>query len=427
MSDEDDIVSALGLAEAPRPKSGQTIQKVDPTGDVASLRGKIGRSAAEILGLPDAMRALRGQMDPDEAQHFVLTAAMGLIPGAKIENALMRGASTLASKESDNLLSQSVQSKMADYFSSLHKAVAEKANALGLGHDYAPSTSDISDEAIAKKLASDPGASIFDVAGTHVGGASSPFSSTNKYGNTIYNMPESTFPREVPFAPPANAQQLGFSIPVVHGTSEGLHNWSTPSGDAATGDALKLPEDELGVHFGSPRAAAQFSGNILTDYKAPRAYPTVLQTGNSLELPDLGTWFPHKVTKALAQYNEMGKATGTDGISAVDQSLKGKFPQSELDQLEDIGDVRSYLQSKGYDSVKYTNAVEDPGHTSYIMFKPSPDAPDYASGVRSIFAKFDPSKLSRPELAAGLGGLSATGAGTGLLFDENDNPIVQTK
>lgn len=101
----------------------------------------------------------------------------------------------------------------------------------------------------------------------------------------------------------------------------------------------------------------------------------------------------------------------------------GEFPRSEREHIDSIEDMRDYLASKGYDSVNYINGVEGKGQRSYIMFKSSPAAPSFVSGVRSRFAKFDPSKLARPELAAGLAGAAVSP----LVFDQKNNPYILTK
>jgi hypothetical protein len=53
---------------------------------------------ANALGLPDALKALKGQLTPEEAQTFALTSAMGLLPGAKAETAVAKGVGSLAGK-----------------------------------------------------------------------------------------------------------------------------------------------------------------------------------------------------------------------------------------------------------------------------------------------------------------------------------------
>lgn len=445
MSDEDDIVSALGLAEAPTPKAGQTVQKVDPEGDVASLRGKIGRSAAEILGLPDAMKALRGNMTSDEAQHFALTAAMGLIPGAKIENALMRSASSLArpgenaltgmvGKEMDSQLARIGQQNVVPTVSGnpqidkykqalTHMDWEDAAKAMpGASFNYTKPV--LSDADIDKALAKNPGASIFDVAGTHVGGASSPYS-PNPLTNSMLaqkgygDVDAASIPRVGGvLSTPLAAKVLGRSENLVHGTRVSTDRWMTPEGG---GEALALPEDELGVHFGNPRQAQVFTGSGLDNYSSPRTYPVVVQANNPLRMQDLGSWHEDRIIGELARLNR--RTPGADGVD-----LRGQFPQSELGNLDGMPAIRQYLNDKGYDSVVYRNSEEDRGHDSFIKFTPSPVDPQFVSGVRSPWAKFDPNKLSWPELAAGVPmAAGSAGAATGLLFDQNNNPIVQTK
>jgi hypothetical protein len=252
------------------------------------------------------------------------------------------------------------------------------------------------------------------------------------------------FPREMPFGVPAYANALGFETPGLHGTGGSSSHWSIPGPSGAptgvTGsealsaahaegtDALKLPENELGVHFGNPRQATRFSGNAVGPWNLPRTYPTVLRTGNQLELPDLGSWGFHNVRGALQRINDGTLKGFNEGLKRHDVPIsrehQGKFPNEELRKLRGMPDVREYLASKGFDSIKYVNSVEDPGAYSHIMFKPSPVAPEFVAGVRSPFAKFEAHKLGYPELAAGIGaGMIAPG----LFIDEDGKPLVRTK
>lgn len=286
------------------------------------------------------------------------------------------------------------------------------------GQIYPP----IDETAISNALAKNPGASIFDVANTHVGGQSSPLSSS--MGNAGL---EQTFPyaqtfsdisREggIPYTP-LKAGILGKSENLVHGTRV-LGNWEAPNkaGASAIGtanDALKLPDDELGVHFGNPKQAQVFSGDWLSHQAAPRQYPVVVATNNPLELPDTGTWHLEDITRALKNANA-GELRGKAGFerqpdnpgayTQISPETKGMFPSHELDQIDSIEGMRDYLQSKGYDSIKYVNKAEDAGANSFIKFTGSPEAKDFVTGVRSPFAAFDPAKIMRPELAAGLAG-----------------------
>lgn len=218
------------------------------------------------------------------------------------------------------------------------------------------------------------------------------------------------FPQVVPFRPPEKAVSQGYVTPAVHGTVLGESRWTPSAGGelGGRGDALRLPYQELGVHFGTPDQARHFTGNELRESTAPRTYPVVLQTGKSLELPDMGNWNIDLIKDGLWRLDR-GSGYGVDAgyFKVADpQGHLGEFPASEMDKINSIKEMRGYLHSKGYDSINYINKVEGPGQRSYIMFKPSPDEPDFVSGVRSPFAGFDPSKILRPDIAAGVTGIA---------------------
>lgn len=191
-------------------------------------------------------------------------------------------------------------------------------------------------------------------------------------------------PREIPFGVPSKAQALGFTTPAVHGTTRRPGgSWSTERLEQDFG-SFALPENEIGVHFGSPRAAQEFTGNRWPS-AAPRKFPVVLRTENPLEMKDLGSWTPYKITDELARLGFPEKE--------IREALYKSGPKSEIEKLRD------YISSKGYDSIRYKNAVEDPGHISTILMDPA--------RARVPWAKFDPAKLSDPNLLSGLAGLGA--------------------
>jgi hypothetical protein len=277
---------------------------------------------------------------------------------------------------------------------------------------------------IDKELAKNPGASIFDIAKTNIEGPSTQYSpapltnsmlGTKGYGSAN----ESTIPREggIQYTP-LKASILGTSENLLHGTRMGDYAWKTPTGGlmGTEADALRLPDDELGVHFGNPKQAQVFASSYLDEGYKPRYYPVVVATNNPLRMQDLGSWGTDNLDTSLRNLNRGrfgGKykaniSGGTDIQRNLDSpETVGKFPDEEVDKLHGIQDYRDYIASKGYDSVVYKNTEEDPGHDSYIKFTPSPEAPDFVTGVRSPFAAFDPAKIMRPELAAGIGGAAA--------------------
>ncbi len=303
--------------------------------------------------------------------------------------------------------------------------------------EAAPSLSAAVIEAALKK---NPGASLGELAGV-----SSPWKAPPAGQGVEGPFELGKFPKEVPFQAPSAALAHGFVTPALHGTRLGEYEWAPPGAPkgwtaadlgglgalhAAGKDALRLPSDELGVHFGTSEQAHYFTGNTLAGEALPRTYPAVLQTGRSLELPDMGTWEVWEIHNALNRANigeGHGFSHGAYRVSDPEAHI-GEFPRSERRNLQTIQQMRDYLHSKGYDSVNYINSVEGPGQRSYIMFKPSPEEPEYVAGVRSPFAAFDPSKLARPELAAGLAGaVLAPALASPFLFDDQGRPYVATK
>lgn len=371
---------------------------------------------ANALGITDAVKALRGEMTPDEAQGFALTAAAGLIPGAKIEGLAGKSLADLiphlnpseAGTKSlgelfPNLFSGGAKAAKAAPAAdnSLEQAIKDAYNApaLGGGKPY-----DLSDEAIDKKLADNPGASIFDVAGAgpnsvinHYEGGAFPSDGWKPklvLGGKGEVYPPDTFagiPRKIPFSVPEKAQAAGFNIPLTHGTR---------AEDPFT--EFKLPEElqggwpEVGVHGGSPIAAKRFAGDTLYNEsdKKPRVYPLVMRAQNPLETPDLGNWGPQKIATYLADNqsglfprHEIENAAGTSDLREID-----KLPSGQ--QTAVMQNLRGLIKSKGFDSIKYKNNVEDPGHTSYIALDPSQ--------LRSPWAAFK--DLQSRNLLAGLAG-----------------------
>jgi hypothetical protein len=73
-----------GIPEGVVAKPGRAVQPVDVGGGIANVREEFGRAAAEMTGVADAVRAIRGEMTPEEAQTFALGAVPALVPGGKV-------------------------------------------------------------------------------------------------------------------------------------------------------------------------------------------------------------------------------------------------------------------------------------------------------------------------------------------------------
>lgn len=222
---------------------------------------------------------------------------------------------------------------------------------------------------IAKFLEANPGGSIADFAG--------PLSMISKHLQPKMKMPIvdlSSLPRDAQWYLPKQATDAGFNVAAHHGTDVPVDF-----------NKFKLPNDEIGVHFGSPRAAQEIMGFRGADAAAPRVYPVALQARNPLQLPDMGSWHSKEMAEALMDKRDM-------------------FPPGAVGEAyaKGIPGFRDLLSKSGYDSLKYLNKVEDPGHMSYILFKESQKHPGFVAGARSPWAAYK--DLSSADLLAGLGG-----------------------
>lgn len=443
--DYDDILDAIGVQQdQPDTLQAEAASGGMPAGStISQVASNLGKGIINLLTLPG--RTYQGTASPEEQYNWgpqmalsMLGAGTSFVPRGALSAA---GALPKAVPDMDEIPA-GLQEQLGMYDEVTPPAVKNMLSSIkNAGQDKPGAGPDISEEAIEKALDKNPGASIFDVSGTHVGGQSQN-----------WNSPMKTFPgiifadidrnARVPYVPLA-ARVLGKSENLLHGTRLGASNWETPTGGAfgTEADALRLPSDELGVHFGNAKQAQDFTGQSVNSYDAPRQYPVVVATNNPLELCDSGTWTLSDIKGQLKQINN-GDLYGLSAVNErepgsgyagthkeVSIHLKGQFPKHELDDINSMDDLRQYLSAKGYDSIKYVNKAEDPGNYSWIKFTPSPEAPDYVSGVRSPWAKFDPTKLARPELAAGLAGASTLPllSGTGNNANQNENLLTRIK
>ena len=188
-----------------------------------------------------------------------------------------------------------------------------------------------------------------------------------------FNLPRRT---EVPKS--EAAQRLGFNVRAFHGTK-------TPK----IFEEFRLPEDELGIHFGTPKAAQDRIGDLWNTQDTNRVYPAMLRANNPLKMRDRGTWTVDRILPELKK-----RGFSNEEINAALRQAGRVGPE--------IQGLRDLINSKGYDSVVYKNNVEDTGHKSYIIMDPA--------RIRSPFAKFDPAKLHSRNLLAGTAGAAAAPA-----------------
>lgn len=212
-----------------------------------------------------------------------------------------------------------------------------------------------------------------------------------------------TAPGVVPFKAPGTAHEKGLNIPLAHGTIQ-------PNDF----DKFKLPSNEIGVHFGTPRAADERIRGISKDFfkespdvsddflNKPRVFPVVIRADNPLRLPDLGTWKPNDIERGLVHGSGLPLHFSKKEVRIA--RYGGKSPGAVSDS-EQISNLRKYIKSKGFDSIVYKNAVEDPGHDSYILFDTPEHDPHHVHGVKVPWAKFK--DMNDPNLLTGLGGILA--------------------
>ena len=327
--------------------------------------------ASEALGINDVLKFLREPMSPEEQHDMFVKAAIGAIPMAGVAKAA-RGAMA-GSKATEGIMSNF------------------KKNLAEINKPFPKSKSNIDDTVIERELAKNPGASIFDIAGHPEETLAWPSSKLNKNINVGPEYPTEKWPHlyvelrnlpsEAQWQPPPKAIETGHTVPSHHGTAS-----EEPF------SMFRLPEDEIGVHYGSPKAALDIIGNLLYPNKNSRTYPVALKANQPLETPDMGSWGAEKMAQALAKHPD-------------------KFSPEEIfdAQAEGIKSVRNLIERKGYDSLKYKNTVEDPGHTSYVLFKESKKNPGYVKGAKSPWAAYK--DLESADIMSGIAGLGLLGAG----------------
>ena len=121
------------------------------------------------LGIPDAIRALKGEMTEDEQKQFAMTAALGLIPGAEELGPAARaveGAAAPAVRAVEQAAPSAArignELHGPEFFSSLED---ELRSILGSSSPVSARQAPmLSDEDVIQALSRNPGASIFDIA-----------------------------------------------------------------------------------------------------------------------------------------------------------------------------------------------------------------------------------------------------------------------
>lgn len=137
------------------------------------------------------------------------------------------------------------------------------------------------------------------------------------------------------------AEELGEAVKAFHGTDADFDQFDQTN--------------DIGFHFGSAEIAdgrLRQMGDEEGEYpEGSNIKPVVLDIKNPLRLPDLHTWDPDEVARALAD----------QGIIT---------PEEAEVELVDQDQVQAWLAAKGYDAIVYANETEGTGD-SYIVFDPA--------------------------------------------------------
>lgn len=204
------------------------------------------------------------------------------------------------------------------------------------------------------------------------------------------------------------AEALGFKDTVYHTTlnEDGFTKFDVDKSLPGHG---KAAQDYLGVHVGTPRAAAERNFGVGASKDNPAGQTLELRARTDKPLTGEG------LAKIL-------------GLSPEDYHLglkKEPFTEEEIgyfiSDYEDLfvknnpnfrGDprelatkeLRKKLAENDYTHIPYINSVEDAGSTSFIMLV---DRPKNSPAVlRDVRAKFDPKKITDPDLRFAKGGLA---------------------
>ena len=141
-------------------------------------------------------------------------------------------------------------------------------------------------------------------------------------------------------------------------------------GTTATFDEYQIAKHDLGVHFGT-QAQAEHRLFVKEAATGANVRPVYLKLSNPLRLEDRGSW---QAGGVLGQFEEMGWFKNQDITKWYDSKP---------------AEIRSLIESKGYDSIVYDNLSEGAGD-SYIAFHPKQQ-------VESVFAQKASTGISTAE------------------------------
>ncbi|OUM00051.1 hypothetical protein [Variovorax sp. JS1663] len=132
------------------------------------------------------------------------------------------------------------------------------------------------------------------------------------------------------------------TLRLFHGTTEQFDSFDTSC--------------MLGAHFGTAAAAAARLHDIAGGEGEVREYEITFQ--NALEIVDLGTWGFPSVLREL-------RSKGVLSAAQVDAA----YEANNRSDMAGWAFIKDALQAAGYDALRYSNLVEDPGSESFIVLE----------------------------------------------------------
>jgi hypothetical protein len=203
----------------------------------------------------------------------------------------------------------------------------------------------------------------------------------------------------------AKAEALNFKDTVYHTSVSPKEFTKFELGHGFIGET-KAAQDLLGVHVGTARAAAERNFQAVRSNDTPQGFTMELRarTTDPVTKEDLAKMFGYKAEDIFSE----GKTPLTEGdlSEAIniyeDMLFAGKDRPENARELAAVA-FRRELAREGYTHIPYINNVEDAGSTSMIMLVDRPK--DSAAVLRDVRAKFDPKKITNPDLRFAEGGM----------------------
>lgn len=239
-----------------------------------------------------------------------------------------------------------------------------------------------------------------------------------KKNPALQTLAEAPLPEKAPLGPRANpsgkerpsdkkAEALGFNDTVYH-TASGGKEFNLFDLDRTIDGGIKAPQDYLGVHVGTPRAAAE--RNYGVDPQIPggaKGFTMELRARTDKPLTGEGL---AKIFNLAPEDYHIGLKDGPFTENELnymisdyeDKLFENVDPVPENSRELAAKAFRKDLAKEGYTHIPYINDVEDPGSVSYIMLI---DRPKNSPAVlRDVRAEFDPKKITNPDLRFAEGG-----------------------